>query len=228
MKRTILLLLLAIITVTTLMPVSSAWWIFSSSTVQDITYTDSQMREYLPILTNNILPDKIYARVVESNAGNAYCYMLYWAHQDGVYKLAEHDYDWEYIVVYTKNDGSVYQVNYDAWHYYIGRTVKPSVWNETHVFMFVDQKFHYFYPDLGMRYGSINDQLNRTIYPCTAEVTHRAKTEVGFDEQLFNDPFTWQKQGTFGRYTAFDSWWKAFLVVTDKSTGFWSKVQEIF
>jgi len=43
---------------------------------------------------------------------------------------------------------------------------------------------------------------------------------VGFDPVLYEDPFDWKEMGWFGRYTAFDSNWKAFWVVADKKFDF--------
>ena len=45
--------------------------------------------------------------------------------------------------------------------------------------------------------------------------------DVGFDKKLYDDPFSWKEMTILiGRYTAFDSNWKAFWVVADKKLGF--------
>jgi len=217
MDRKISIAIVGIIVTASFMPVATAWPLFQNYSVEPYTFPESKLRTYLPVITNDILPDKIYARAVESTAGTAYCYMLYWRHQDGFYGVAEHEQDWEWIVVYTKPNGQVYQVNYDSYHYYIGREYEPSVWGDTHVLLFVDDAYHYYRPDLQFRFGNISRQLNQTLVECTGTILFRAQQEVSFDPEMFDDPFAWQDMGWFGRYTAFDSWWKAFLVVSDKT-----------
>ncbi len=189
----------------------------------DLTYTynEQKIRKYIPISTNNVTADSLYARIVESSTEIAYEFLFYWDYQSGDHQFAEHDHDWEFVVVYTYPNGTVSQVNYDSWHYYIGRTKDPEAYNNTNVLMFVDESFHYFKPDKMMRKGNISWQRNnQTLHELTDTILQRAKAQVGFDADLFKDPFNWKEKGYFGRYTAFDSWWKAFWVVTDKKFEF--------
>jgi len=203
-----------------LTPTVSAWWIFGSSIETQNTFNESELKKYLPVVTNDIIPDKTYGRIVESNIGNAYCYMFYWYYQSGFYKLSEHNNDWEFIIVYTNTNGVPYQINYDTYHYYIGRLKQPEVYNKTHAMVFVGTEFHNFLPDLGIRQGNVAQQINRHIGECNDSVLLKAEQQVGFDHKLFDDPFAWQDADWTGRYTAFNSWWKAFLVVSDKKFDF--------
>ena len=190
---------------------------------ESLTYrfNRSEIREYIPICTNNLTADKLYARIVESDTEIAYEFLFYWDNQSGYYRFANHNYDWEFIVVYTYPNGTISQVNYDSWHYYIGRTKNPEAHNDTNVLIYVDESFHNFLPDKGMRKGNISWQINnQSVYELTNSIINQAKQEVGFDPELFRDPFSWKEMGWFGRYTAFDSWWKAFWVVTDKKFDF--------
>jgi len=185
------------------------------------TFRISELREYLPISTNNITADKIYGRISETENEVAYEYLFYWDYQKGSYKFAEHNHDWEFVVVYAYKNGTVNQVNYDSWHYYIGRKDNPEAYNDTNVLLFVDSDFHYFKPDWGIRRGNVSKQINnQTIYKITDSVLSVAQEQVSFDPELFNDPFSWKEQGFLGRYTAFDDWWKAFWVVMDKKLEF--------
>jgi hypothetical protein len=86
--------------------------------------------------------------------------------------------------------------------------------------VFVGEEYHNFLPDLGIREGNVARQVDRAIFECNDSVLLKAEQQVGFDHALFDDPFTWQDAGWTGRYTAFNSWWKAFLVVSDKNFDF--------
>ena len=185
------------------------------------TFSEKQLRNYIPIVTNNITADEVYGRIVKSPDQTAYEYLFYWEEQKGTYKFATHENDWEFIVVYVYSNGTVEQVNYDSWHYYIGRTVSPQVYNDTNVLLFVNEDFHYFKPDRGFRSGNLSWQIhNQTINELTAYILQTAQVQVGFDPAMMNDPFSWKEMGFLGRYTAFDSWWKAFWVVADKKFDF--------
>ncbi len=199
-----------------------SWFPFFTQS-SEITYSfkESEIRDYLPVVTNDILPDKIYARIVESSTEVAYEFFFYWKEQEGSYKFAQHENDWEFVVVYTYPNGTISQVNYDMWHYYIGRTVDPDCYNETNVLLYVDDDFHYFKPDRVIRSGNVTWQVNnQSIYELTDIVLQTAKEQVGFDKELYDDPFEWKEMGWLGRYTAFDSWGKAFWVVADKKFEF--------
>jgi len=219
----ILVVLFAFILVS---PTASAWWVFGNDLRVSNVFREDELREYLPIFTNDVKPDKIYGSIAESSKGNAYCYMFWWAEQEGFYSIADHEHDWEFIVVYTNSEGKIYQVNYDTYHYYIGREYFPTMYNETHVYMYCYPEFHNFRPDQGMRVGIIEDKYDYKIYDCTDTILNRANQEVGFDPELFKDPWSWQESGWLGRYTAFDSAWKAFWVVSDKHVD-WINFEDI-
>ena len=186
------------------------------------SYDKAEIKKYLPICTNNITADKTYARIVESQTEKAIEYLFYWDHQDGTYKFAQHNHDWEFIVIYTNPNGTIEQINYDSWHYYIGRNKKVDAYNDTNTLVYVDPDFHYFKPDRGIRPGcNITWQITQqNIHELTDEILSTAKNQVGFDPELYKDPFEWKNMGWFGRYTAFDDSWKAFCVVADKKFGF--------
>jgi len=190
---------------------------FTQSTEVTYSFKENDIRVYLPVVTNNITADKVYARIVESSTEVAYEFFFYWKEQKGSYKVSEHEHDWEFIVVYTYPNGTISQVSYDMWHYYIGRTTDPDCYNDTNVLVYINEDFHYFKPDRGIRSGNVTWQINnQTIYELTEAVLQTAKEQVGFDTELYEDPFAWKEKGWLGRYTAFDSWWKAFWVVLDK------------
>jgi len=208
-------------------PSASAWWIFGADLEVQNVYREDELIDYLPLITNNILPDKIYGTIAESSKGVAYCYMFWWAKQDGFYSLAEHDHDWEFIVVYTNTEGKVYQVNYDSYHYYIGREYNPTVYDGNHTLMYCYEEYHNFKPDVIFRVGQIERQLNNTdVYEWDEKIAQRAQQEVSFDPELFEDPWSWRDSNWMGRYTAFDSAWKAFWVVTDKEVD-WINFEDV-
>lgn len=193
------------------------------STPEEITFSfnEREIRDYLPVVTNNITADKIYARIAESGTEIAYEFFFYWEEQEGSYKFAQHEHDWEFIVVYTYPNGTVFQVNFDEWHYYIGRTENPDCYNDTNVLLYVDPDFHYFKPDRGIRSGNVTWQINnQSIYELTDSILQKAEEQVGFDSELYKDPFKWKEMGFLGRYTAFSDWWRAFFVVLDKKFDF--------
>ena len=195
--------------------------IFSTAPTLTYSFNESDIRTYLPICTNNLTCDKLYARIVESDNEIAYEFLLYWDNQSGVYKFSEHEFDWEFIVVYTYLNGTVNMVAYDTWHYYIGRSTTFSAYNDTNVLMLVDPAFHSFKPDIGIRSGNVSWQINnQTVYELTPAILSIAQTQVGFDPELYRDPFAWKEMGWFGRYTAFDDWYKAIMVVSDKKFSF--------
>ncbi len=212
------ILVISLMVITTIAPSVSAWWIFSEDLNMNDTFDEEELRKYLPIFTNDILPETVYAKMFTSSVGSVYAYMCYWDGQEGFYKLASHDYDWEFIVVYVHPNGQPYQVNYDAYHYNIGRHKYPDVHNETHVLMYVNPEYHYFVPDIGMRHGNLEEQLNVTIEKCTYKILKIAQEQVSFDPELFDDPYVWQEGGFWARRTAFDTWWKAFWAVSDKKS----------
>lgn len=194
---------------------------FSSTPTINFSFNESEIRNYIPICTNNITCDKMYARIAETETEIIYEFMLYWETQEGSYDLAEHEHDWEFIIIYTHPNGTIEQVNYDSWHYYIGREKNPDAYNETNVLMYVDPDFHYFKPDNGIRSGNVTWQISsQRIYELTDTILYTAKTQVGFDKVLYDDPTDWKDMGWFGRYTAFDDGWKAFWVVADKKFSF--------
>jgi hypothetical protein len=218
--RVISLIFSILIPILLIAPSTSAGF-FSKDIRTSNVFREDELIEYLPIITNGIIPDKIYGTIAESNVGNAYCYMFYWEHQNGTYSIAEHEHDWEFIVVYTNSDGRIVQVNYDMYHYYIGRKSSPDVYDHTHVLMYCYEEFHNFKPDTVFRGCNPSKQVNTTIYDCNNQILSRAQTEVSFDPELFKDPWSWQGEGLIiKRYTAFDSAWKAFWVVSDKEVGF--------
>ena len=66
------------------------------------SFNRSEIREYIPICTNNLTADKLYARIVESDTEIAYEFLFYWESQSGYYRFASHDYDWEFIVTHER------------------------------------------------------------------------------------------------------------------------------
>lgn len=193
----------------------SSW--FSATETISYSFNEAELRDYIPICTNNITCDKLYGRIVELGNQTAYEFFFYWNNQEGTYKFASHEHDWEFIVVYTYDNGTVSQINYDMWHYYIGRTKDPAAYDDTNVLLYVNEDFHYFIVDRGIREGNISQQINnQTLYRLTDEIVGTAELQVGFDAQLFVNPFVWKERGFWGRYTAFNSAWKAFWVVADK------------
>jgi hypothetical protein len=196
---------------------------FSTAPTITFSFKESEIRDYIPICTNNITADKLYCRIAESSTEKCYEFLLYWEYQEGNYKMSQHTHDWEFIVVYTYPNGTIQQVNYDSWHYYIGRTENPDAINDTNVLMYVDPDFHYFRPDGVIRSGNITWQIEKQrVYELTDTVLYTAKSQVSFDKELYDGPFEWKQKGWFvlNRYTAFDSNWKAFWVVADKKFGF--------
>ncbi|MEF8806141.1 MAG: NPP1 family protein [Bacteroides sp.] len=194
---------------------------FLSKNSKTYKYDEEDLRRYIPILTNNITADKLYGREVRKGAQVAYEYLLYWNKQEGTYKFASHNHDWEFIVVYEGPNRETEQVNYDSWHYYIGREKNIECWEETNPLLYVNRDYHNFKPDIGMRRGNISWQIHKQkMYNLTEKQLNYAKSQVGFDKELYQDPFTWKEKGFLGRYTAFDSAWKSFWVVTDKEFGF--------
>jgi len=194
---------------------------FTSESNLEYSFDEQELRTYLPICTNNITADKLYARIVEGNTEYCYEYLLYWNNQSGTYKFAEHDFDWEFICVYADKTGQINQVNYDSWHYYIGRSTTFEAYNNTNVLMYVNPEFHNFVPDIGMRSGNISYQINnQTIYNLTSTILETAELQVGFDPELYENPFSWKEKGILGRYTAFNDWYKAFMIVSDKQFSF--------
>ena len=193
-----------------------AGW-FSPATITTYSFESGDVRNYIPICTNNLTCDALYGRSVTLGSNTAYEFLLYWHNQTGFYKFASHDYDWEFVVVYTNPNGTVNQVNYDEWHYYIGRDKSPAAFDDTNVLLYVDPDFHYFVPDRGIREGNVSWQIhNQTLHDLTDSVIQLAESQVGFDHRLFDNPFDWKSVGFLGRFTAFNSNWKAFCVVIDK------------
>ena len=85
----------------------------------------------------------------------------------------------------------------------------------------MDPDFHYFRPDRCIRSGNVTWQIeDQRVYELTNIILHTAQTQVGFDPELYEDPFEWKEMGLLGRYTAFDEWHKAFMVVLDKKFSF--------
>ena len=191
---------------------------------EELTYSfdESKIRDYIPVVTNSIICDKLYGRIVTSSTEVCYEFLFYWEHQDGVYKFSEHENDWEFVAVYTSVDSDdVDLVCFDSFHYYIGRKENPEAYNDTNVLLYVNKDFHSFKPDIGIRSGNVSQQINnQTLYELTDNTLLVAQEQVGFDPVLYRDPFDWKEKGILGRYTAFDSTWKAFWVVADKEFGF--------
>lgn len=191
---------------------------------EELTYSfdESKIREYIPIVTNNVTCDKLYGRIVTSSTEVCYEFLFYWEHQDGVYKFSEHENDWEFVTVYTSVDSDdVDLVCFDSFHYYIGRKENPEAYNDTNVLLYVNPDFHSFKPDIGIRSGNVSQQINnQTLYELTDNTLLVAQEQVGFDPELYRDPFSWKEKGILGRYTAFDEWHKAFFVVLDKKFEF--------
>lgn len=193
----------------------------SSESAIEYSFDEDEIRDYIPICTNNITCDELYGRIVTTPEETCYEFMFYWKTQEGVYKFSAHDHDWEFVVVYVNPNGTVNQVNYDSWHYYIGRTKNPIAFDDTNVLLYVNEDFHYFMPDRQIREGNISWQVNnQTLNELTDDIIQLAETQVGFDSKLFINPFDWKDMGWFGRYTAFNSAWKAFWVVADKKFEF--------
>ena len=200
---------------------TSSFPFFTPAETLTYTYKENEIRNYIPICTNNITCGRLYSRIVESSTEKAYEFLLYWETQEGNYKLADHENDWEFIVVYTNPNGSIESIAYDSWHYYIGRKTNPDAYNDTNVLMYVNPDFHYFRPDGVIRSGNVTWQIEeQNVYEITDTVLYTAKSQVGFDPEIYEDPFAIKEKGWFGRYTAFDSKWKAFWVIADKKFSF--------
>jgi hypothetical protein len=143
---------------------------------------------------------------------------FYWRYQNT--STAQHDHDWEFLVLLVDEYSITYKTAFDSWHYVIGRDETPTLYNDTHVVV----KFAEGTRGISMYketvFGdTISESWNYSVPKTYIDITvlRRAAEQVGFDEDLYNDPAQIFEKGMFGykRFSAFRSVYRSFLVYID-------------
>ena len=179
---------------------------------------------YEPILTNDILPDIIYYRLIIRSDGTK-CVILfyYWYEQITTYYVGTHEHDWEPIFIFIDKDGSITGVAYDAWHYQVGRNenmnVKPHEGGQR-VFISFEPE----YKAIRIENGGVNpigiDIVPRRFLSIIQETT---LDSFGFNVELIRNPFLLNEKGLFGGYkinSFWNSWIRSVLVSFDNKFDF--------
>lgn len=186
-----------------------------------ISFDEDILERTQVFFTNDsYIPDKLYYRLVfnEDETEMALEYFLYYT--DQTYYLAPHEHDWEFVIVYFRladEEMRVYGVVYDEWHYVIGRETNPTTSfritenNEsgTHVGILIDNEYHAPQPDDRIYFGeALDNYLNHGIETVriTDEVLTSADVDIGFDRDIFDDPFSLWDKNIFGNYARYSAW----------------------